>query len=147
MPQHVTPNVGIFLCVPSISLAKAHIVISCFVHGSNIMKELPLTHPPQLNSKLLRLLAKHKDCKLHKPCSALPGLWNTEPEPHWRSYKAFWVPTCHLAVQYRGMSLTYGSLMLVLISIGMPFGSSSGHLQLLFLMIDHSSDTRNGWSP
>lgn len=68
MPEHVTPNVGIFLCVPFISLAKAHIVISCFVHGSSIMKELPLTHPPQLNSKWLCLLVKHKGCKLHKPC-------------------------------------------------------------------------------
>lgn len=57
-----------FLCVPFISLAKAHTVISCFVHGSNIRKELRLPLPPApLNSKLLCLLAKHEDCELHNP--------------------------------------------------------------------------------
>lgn len=42
MPEHVTTNVQ-FFCVCALYLPST--VISCFVHGSNITKELPLPLP------------------------------------------------------------------------------------------------------
>lgn len=146
MPEHVTTNVRIFfVCAPFISLAKAHGVISCFVHGSNIMKELALPLPRSCTQND-RVYSQNTKAASYTHPAVLPGLWNTKPETRWKSYKAFWVPTCYLTAQRRGTPHTYGSLTPVLISVRMPFGRSSGHLQLLFIITDLPSGIRDGWS-